>query len=169
MATELKAAPFQVQIHYTRKDGMQVIYTGCTETAVIAGQCQCILVAFSQMGMRGMCIQCMRVITATRRVTTKRDKTEAKADVAVLALASVQRAAREAQVGRFMEARMNLFASERLMKRAAHTDTQMEEHVHTPHAACRVTCVVVCCVVMCVVRSVIDDVYFGVNRPTSWG
>ncbi|ELR11576.1 Ras subfamily protein [Acanthamoeba castellanii str. Neff] len=96
MATELKAAPFQVQIHYTCKDGMQ----------------------------------CMRVITATRRVTTKRDKTEAKADVAVLALASVQRAAREAQVGRFMEARMNLFASERLMKRAAHTDTQMEEHAN---------------------------------------
>jgi hypothetical protein len=71
-----------------------------------------------------------------------------------------------------MEARMNLFASERLMKRAAHTDTQMEEHVHTPHAACRVTCVVVCCVVMCVVRSVIDDVYLvltgqlpGVDGP----
>jgi hypothetical protein len=71
----------------------------------------------------------MRVITANRPVTQKRAKTEKKADVAVIALAAVQRAAREAQVGRFMDARVNLYAAERLMKRAATTDTQMEEHV----------------------------------------
>jgi hypothetical protein len=71
----------------------------------------------------------MRVITTTRPVAVKRSKAEKKADVAVLALAAVQRAAREAQVGRFTEARMTLFAAERLMKRAAITDTQMEEHV----------------------------------------
>lgn len=32
-ATELKAAPFQVQIHYTRKDGMQVIYAPVARSA----------------------------------------------------------------------------------------------------------------------------------------
>lgn len=79
--------------------------------------------------------QCMRVITTKRPVTPKRGKAEKKADVAVLALAAVQRAARQAQVGLFEEARLNLYASERLMRRGAKTDTQMEEHVHVHPAA----------------------------------
>jgi len=91
-----KVVPFQAQVYYTRKDGMQ----------------------------------CMRVISTTKRVTENRAKTESTADVAVLAVAAVQRAARQAQVGRFKEARMGLFAVERLIKRASKTDAQMEEHAN---------------------------------------
>ncbi len=74
-------------------------------------------------------MKCMRVVTVSQRATDSQEECERESDVAVVALESIQHAAREAQLGHFMEARKRLYSVERLLKRAAHTDPQMEEHV----------------------------------------
>jgi len=73
-------------------------------------------------------MQCMRVITTSKPITQDRDLAEREADVAVIALEAIQEAARIAQKGNYQEARIKLFAVQKLLKRAAKTDTQMEEH-----------------------------------------
>ncbi len=68
------------------------------------------------------------MISHSKNITTDRTTHENTSNVAITGLAAVQKAARLTQDGRVEEARQNLHATERMLKRGAQTDQQQEEH-----------------------------------------
>jgi len=70
----------------------------------------------------------LQVVTEMKKFTEMRDKAEGSIDVAAVAVNAVQQCAKLGLAGAFDEARQNLFCYERMLKRAAKTDTQMEEY-----------------------------------------
>jgi len=73
--------------------------------------------------------KCLRVVSHLQPITMDRAVTEKEADVAVLALSSVQNVAARALVNKeYKEARQCLFSMQQLLDRLAQTDEQQEEY-----------------------------------------
>ncbi|XP_064623154.1 circularly permutated Ras protein 1-like [Lineus longissimus] len=91
---QLTAIPFQIQIRYTKPDGMK----------------------------------CLRVICHSIPITNDRKIMEENVNVAITGLAAVHRSAALGKEGKYREGRENLLATERMMRRGAKSDRQVEEH-----------------------------------------
>ncbi|KAL6071496.1 Ras GTPase [Balamuthia mandrillaris] len=75
-------------------------------------------------------MQCLRIVTSKFASTADRGVAEDGLDVAVVALHALHRAAEIAQAGHYLDARKLLFGVQRLLKRGAKSDIQMEEYAN---------------------------------------
>lgn len=73
-------------------------------------------------------MKCVRVVSAALESSTDRKVCEANLDVAILSACSIQEAIRMAQCKQLAEARQHLYATQRLLDRAATTNAQQEEY-----------------------------------------